>query len=232
MYLDAANKVREIVSYSIVDSGEAVKAKPVFEKWRHFPVSKFSRHDADCCKIARQWLLAMDFSQLNGGSVLTGPRWIRQRYDWGPTKWRIYWCEAVERKSLDCGAQAALASEVFKMRGVKSYPVQLVQQYSNEATSQWSKKWNGEDTSIHWINDDLIYHEGCAVSVCENDLKLWDASAGCWLNPQTFSGYGSLRAVRLFAARKTPAYFNWGNHRIIPNQWQNIEQKQMEFTSI
>ena len=219
MYLDA---VKRIVEFNVNDSVESPKTSSVFEKWQHFPISKFSHHGGSCCEIAREWLLAMDFSHLNGGSVLSGPRWIRQRFNWGPTRWQIHWCEAIEQKSLDCGAQAALANEVFSMRGVGSYPIQLVQQYSKGTTNQWLKRWDDEDTSVHWINEDLIYHEGCAVAVGEGEIKIWDASAAWWINPQHFAGYGGLRAVRIFAGHNAPASVKWGNHRILPNQWQKI----------
>lgn len=194
-----------------------------FDKWQNFPVSRISHHGQMCCEIAREWLNAMDYSQLNTGSIFTGPRWIRQRYNWGPTTWQIHWCEVVRQTSLDCGAQSALAQEVFTARGVKSYPVQLVQEYSKDATQQWSHKWNGAETSVFWINENLIYHEGCAVETGnENEIKLWDASSAWWINPKQFGGYGGLRAVRLFSSPDDLTNFKWGEHRIAANEWQEI----------
>lgn len=219
MYLDEVSKT---LDYPVNDSAESTLKKPVFEKWRNFPISKISHHGKPCCEIALEWLSAMDFSHLNGESVLTGPRWIRQRYNWGPTNWKIHWCEAVKRKNLDCGAQAALAQKVFKSRGVKSYQVQMVQQYSKEATDQWQKRWNRAETSTHWINKDLIYHEGCAVVIDEGEIKIWDSSAAWWVHSQQFGGYGSIRAVRLFAPKEFSGSLNWGDYRIHPNKWQEI----------
>ena len=193
-----------------------------FEKWQDFPISQISHHGNVCCEIAREWLSAMDFSNLNGGSAMTGPRWIRQYYNWGPTRWQIHWCEAIRQSALDCGAQAALANEVFAVRGVESYPVQLVQQYSKEATEHWSQKWDRQETSTHWINEDLIYHEGAAVVAGDNEIKIWDASAGWWINPRQLGGYGSLRALRLFSGQADAPEFVWGEHKIAPNQWQQI----------
>lgn len=195
----------------------------VFEKWRDFPASRISHHGGICCEIAREWLLSMDFSQLNGGSLLTGPRWIRERYDWGPTQWQIHWCEAVERKALDCGAQAAFATEVFRSRGVEAYPTQLVQRFSAEATAQWAHKWNGEETSLHWLNEDVIYHEGSAVVFGAGDeIKIWDASAAWWIHPNQAGGYGSLLALRIVGAPTASDGYKWGGHRIRPNEWQEI----------
>jgi hypothetical protein len=216
MFLDAVNTISKM-------NNDIVETDDLYEKWQHWAASKISHHGGTCCEIAREWLFAMDFSHLNGGSILSGPRWIRQRYNWGPTHWAIYWCEAVQQNALDCGAQAALANEVFSVRGVKSYPVQLVQQFTKEATNQWSLRWDGEDTAVQWIKDDLIYHEGCAIVADNNEIKIWDASAAWWINPKQFGGYGSLLAVRLFAAPNDPDSFQWGDNFIAANEWQKIK---------
>ena len=217
MSLDAVRTKNDFVANTVNES------KTVFEKWENFPVSVISHHGTACCEIAREWLFAMDFSKLNAGSLITGPRWIRQRYSWGPTRWQIHWCEAIHKKTLDCGALAAFAHAVFEMRGVKSFRVQLVQQFSLEATAQWLKKWNAEETSVHWINNDSIYHEGCAVLVKDNEIKLWDASAGWWIDPKQCSGYGALLALRVIDNDfEKPEFFKWGTHCIVPNQWQRI----------
>lgn len=224
MFLDAVNKTtKDFDAGGFGAAAAAAAAKTVFEKWRDFPFSRISHHGQICCETAREWLNAMDFSNLNGDSILTGPRWIRQRYDWGPTKWQVYWCEAVCKKSLDCGAQAALALEVFKTRGVKTYPAQLVQEFSRDATNQWAHKWNAAETSRFWINENLIYHEGCAVETGnDTEIKLWDASAAWWINPKQSGGYGGLRAARLFASNDDAPEFKWGEHRIAANVWQEM----------
>lgn len=202
------------------------------EKWREFPFSTIRHHGELCCDVAREWVLSTDFSQLNGGSTLTGPRWLRQRYSWGPSPWPMHWCEAVERKTLDCGALASLAHEVFAARGVKSFPAQFIQQYTSEATRHWRQKWAGEDCSPHWLENDLIYHEGNAVLTGADEIRLWDASAGWWVNPKQFGGYGGVVAVKVFAAGAgTPAAFRWGTHLIEPNRWHEIEAARADFAA-
>jgi hypothetical protein len=193
-------------------------------RWQDFPYSRISHHDAPCCHIAREWVVAMDFAQLNGGNLASGPRWLRQKYKWGPTAWPAFWCQIVREKSIDCGAHAALAHEVFTARGQTSFPAQLVQQYSADATSQWRGKWSDQDVSCHWIDEDVIYHEGTALLVGDEDVKLWDASAGAWINPRQAGGYGSLIAVRVFAEGQFGGGdgFRWGERRIKPNQWVGI----------
>lgn len=205
-------------------------ADSAIAKWQHFPHSAISHHGQACCEVAREWVLSMDYTQLSAGNPLTGPRWLRQRYNWGPSPWPLYWCEAVKRQTLDCGALASLAHEVFTARGVKSYPVQLIQEYSTDATTQWHMRWSGDEISAHWIEENLIYHEGCAVSLNEREVRVWDASAGWWINPNQFEGYGSLLVLRIIAnGADASATFQWGSHQIAPNRWQTIERKRSGF---
>ena len=214
MSLGEVNELREVNETDLVDVGGAIA------KWEHFPASAILHHGKPCCGVAREWIFSTDYSQLNGENPLTGPRWLRLKYKWGPSRWPISWCEAVRRKTLDCGALASMANEVFLMRGVKSYPAQFVQQYTEEATRHWRESWEGDDASDHWIKEDLIYHEGCAVVVREGEIRLWDASAGWWMNPKQFGGYGALVALRVFAPQ---ADFSWGEHRVVPGRWQKIQ---------
>jgi hypothetical protein len=195
------------------------------ERWQHFPYSCFSHHNAACCEVAREWIIANDFAQLNGGDLKTGPRWLRQKYEWGPSTWPMHWCEVVERDVIDCGAHAALAHEAFTARGVTAFRAQFVQIYSADATAQWRKKWGDEKVSDHWLTDDAIYHEGNALLVGDDEVKLWDASAGWWINArQAGGGYGSLAAVRIFANGQWGGGdgFRWGDHRIKPNEWHQL----------
>ncbi len=149
---------------------------------------------------------------------MAGPRWLRQRFDWGPGIYPIFWCEVLKKKKLDCGVHAALAHEVFTRRGIRSLRVQLVQEFSTDAASQWSSAWKFDKAVTDWIRDDHIYHEGCAVHVGKNRLKLWDSSAGCWIDPKTTNGYGSVRALRI-ASRETGNGLYWGPHPITTNTW-------------
>jgi hypothetical protein len=193
-------------------------------RWETFPYSCFSHHGDSCCEVAREWVTAMDFAQLNGGDLSSGPRWMRAKYEWGPSSWPMHWCEVVDRKVIDCGAHAAMAHEAFAARGVTAFRAQFVQRYSADATDQWRSKWGEDQVSDHWIDEDVIYHEGNALLVGEDEVKLWDASAGWWINPRQAGGYGSLVAVRIFAQGQWGGGdgFRWGEHRIKPNEWHQI----------
>ncbi|HEX8640263.1 MAG TPA: hypothetical protein VF704_03805 [Allosphingosinicella sp.] len=197
------------------------KAADPCARWRDFPFSRLSHHGEACCEVAREWIVAMDFAQLNGGDPLAGPRWLRQKYEWGPSPWPMHWCELVKRKVIDCGAHAALAQEAFEARGVTAFRAQFVQLYGGDALDQWRCRWGEEEVSDHWIGDDVIYHEGNALLIGEDEVKLWDASAGWWLNPRQRGGYGSVAAVRIFAEGQYGGGdgLAWGERRLKPGDW-------------
>ena len=214
--------------YLVADNGEPVQEEGdaprqcPSARWENFPFSSLWHHGQACCDIAREWVIANDFAQLNGGDLLSGPRWLREKYQWGPSAWPLHWCDAVSRKSIDCGAHAALAHEAFSARGVTAYRAQFVQRYSAEATSEWRRKWGDDQVSDHWITENFIYHEGNALLIGDDEVKLWDGSAGWWLNPRQVGGYGSVAAVRIFADARDGATLRWGGHSIAPNVWHQL----------
>ena len=224
MYLDAVRNISPDTNLNAAAKpAETSDKKTVFEHWKNWHPSQISHHLKLCCEIAREWITATDFSALNGDCVLTGPRWLRQRFNWGASTFPIYWCEAVRRDTLDCGALAALAHEVFTARGVRSHRVQLVQKFSNVATSQWTNNWSENCAPLPWIKDDLIYHEGCAIETGEREIKVWDASAGWWVDSKPANGYGALLAIRLSGSDLQPnADYKWGEQIIRPNEWKEI----------
>lgn len=213
-----------------VNEPDFVDAVAAIKKWQDFPASVIQHHGAACCRIAREWIFSIDYTQLNGEDSLTGPRWLRQKFKWGASKWPIHWCEAVAEKTLDCGALAAIANEIFQAREARSYPAQFIQQYTEDSARHWYKKWDGDEDSVHWIKDDLIYHEGCAVVARNNEIKVWDPTASWWMNPKQFGGYGGVLALRIFASgSESSNAFNWGAQRILPNRWQRIERAHGDF---
>lgn len=201
-----------------------VRAPRPSERWLDFPYSQLSHHKAACCDIARDWVLAMDFGQRSDADLSSGPRWLRQRYKWGPSPWPMHWCEAVRRKVLDCGAHAALAHAVFTGRGLVSFPAQLVQRYSETATEQWRDSWSKEEVSCHWLDGSHIYHEATALMVGNAEVKIWDSSAGSWISPRQSGGYGSLVELRIFmnGAAAPLRRLRWGERTIEPNVWNAV----------
>ncbi len=213
--------------YLVADNplAEAAEDGPApFARWQDFPISYLSHHGEQCCEAARLWFGAMDFAQLNGSLRSSGPRWIRHKFNWGPSAWPLHWCEAVEAESIDCGAHAALAEEAFASRGVASLRAQFVQSYDANAISQWRGRWGAEGVSQHWLADKYIYHEGNAVLAAGQDIKLWDGSAGSWVTPSHAAGYGSVLAVRIATSQDTAEHLDlkWGDYSIRTGRWQAL----------
>ena len=225
MYLDAVSRSAETEEMALIGAG--TKRGEVFEPWADWPPSEISHHGKICCETAREWLNATDFTSLSGGDLLTGPRWIRHQFKWGPSRFPIYWCEAVRKKRLDCGALAALSHEVFSARGVTSFRVQFVQQFTGVATGQWSCSWGKADVPVGWIRDDLIYHEGVAVSLEGPRIKVWDSSAGWWVDRARPEGYGSVVAIRVFAPEEMGELV-WGERTLTPNKWEDFTEGLVE----
>jgi hypothetical protein len=193
------------------------------ERWRYSPSSVILHHGKSCCTIAREWLFATDHSQLNGQHQLMGPRWLRKKYNWGPSQWPMTWCQAVEQDSLDCGALAAVTKEILTARKVGCHSVQLIQQYSEDTASHWSSKWTNHPASTHWIQGALIYHEACAVEIGKKEIAIWDPSAGWWANPKQFGGYAAILALRLKTDHGHVGKLAWGEHQIVSGEWQIIQ---------
>ena len=192
--------------------------------WRYRAASVLLHHGKSCCAVAREWTFATDYMQLNGEHELTAPRWLRARYKWGPSKWPLSWCEAVEKKTLDCGALSAMACAVFTARGITAYPAQLIQIYSEQSAKHWLANWSAEDAPADWVNNGLAYHEACAVVIDKNVIKIWDPTAACWVNPPQFSGYSSVLAVRVIAwPLPSATTLTWAGNEIQCNEWQKIK---------
>jgi hypothetical protein len=214
----------EAKSLSIEPVAEPGRRCEYVNRWEDFPYSRLSHHGTACCELAREWVIAMDFAQLGGANLVSGPLWLRIRFKWGPSSWPMHWCEVVERDTLDCGAHAALACTAFTARGLAAFPVQLVQTYSAEAGEHWHDIWAAENVSCHWLDGDHIYHEATGVVTGANELGIWDGSTGSWVNAlQSGGGYGSLVALRVLCGQAAgQADLSWGSRTIKTNRWNQL----------
>ena len=43
--------------------------------------------------------------------------------------------------------------------------------------AKWSSSWQNTDQQLRWMNDDLIYHEDCAIALDTDKIKICDAPA-------------------------------------------------------
>lgn len=217
MYLEGVSSIETVPT---ANGNGHYHVEQVFEPWKDWAPSQISHHGAICCEIAREWIVSMDHSAMGGdSSAVTGPRWLRQKFKWGASSFPIHWCEVVRRKVVDCGVHAALAFEVFSARNVKTFRVQVVQEFTEVATTQWSHSWN-KGEALPWTKKNLIYHEGCAIATDGHNVKVWDPSAGWWIDPKASTGYGAVLAIRISGENLLDdLYLSWGPFKLAAGQW-------------
>jgi hypothetical protein len=199
--------------------------------WLDHCGSEITYHDGDCCRQARSWFLGWARSMDSASLVEAGvraPTWLSQRFEWGPSRWPIAWCELIEQKVIDCGVFAALAREVFQDQGLSVFPAQVVLQYGEKCTQHWSAFWKLDplETKAHhrtedshelfpWIGVRHVYHEICVVESSPGVARFYDSTWGNWYLPHPSSGFGAVLAIRSFA----PQALSWGKYEVESGEW-------------
>lgn len=208
--------------YSVEGEFEQRELKVAIAAFTHRQPSPLLSHAADCCLIAKEWFLAMDRGLRVGDSEREPPRWLREYFEWGPSRWPLYWCEATQRDVLDCGGLAALARESFIARGIPALPTQLIRLHSKEDSSQWEAVWSKEGLRADWIHEPYIYHEAVAV-VRRETLHVWDPSGSFWIDPELRLGYTCTVAIRVIStSSEVPNSFLWGRYHLFANSWKSV----------
>lgn len=180
--------------------------------------SCIAHHLDTCCQVARSWFVGTDKSSLIAQTASSMPVWIRERYQWGPSVWPMYWCQAISSETLDCGVLAALTRESLHARSVQVLPAQLIVWVTEQDCTHWSRIWQDKDIPCNWIVSPFLYHEVCAIlSESGNEIKLWNPSDNCWIDPNQAIGYWRPVALRVLAER--PTTVQWGNREVRMNDW-------------
>jgi hypothetical protein len=183
--------------------------------WATWVPSMLSHHGEDCCSTARAWFLAMNRSLWRGHG---GPGWIAQRFPWGPVRWPLHWCTAMEAKELDCGAHAALTIEAFQSRGVRALPVQLVQRQEPHYLPHFHGRWAAGGAVLEWAARGATYHEACAT-IAGGRAEVWDATVSAWLSPDHIRGVTSIAAIRIGGPIVTGEEVLWRGLRVPLGEW-------------
>jgi hypothetical protein len=207
---------------SVGDSSIQLELRTAIAAFASNRPALLQEHDHECCLTAKKWFLAMDSASRMGNGALEPPTWLRERYQWGPSLWPIYWCEAVRSRVLDCAALAFLARESYKARGVPVLPALLVRRYSEQDAQQWRALWRAASCYTNWILRRCVYHE--AVMVLEGEEgHLWDPSDGHWLDPELSLGYAGVVAMQVVGAQPGgPEVVRWGTHDLVVNTWASL----------
>lgn len=180
------------------------------------PASLLVGHEANCCQLAQSWFRGMARSLADEA---VGPRWITARWCWGPGRWPLAWCEAVQRIELDCGALAHFAEVAFQEAGQSVIRLQLVETHTTEQCAQWTARWQSVPEAPPWIWGNLVYHEAVGV-LSGGQLRLWDSTDGRWRDPADEAG--KLRAIRLVRTSegpKPPESLNWAGRALPIGRW-------------
>jgi hypothetical protein len=183
--------------------------------WADWAPSQLAHHGEACCTTARAWFRAMNRSMWRGQD---GPTWIAHRFPWGPTRWPLHWCEALEAEELDCGAHAALTTESFRAFGVRVEPVQLVQRQERHHLPHFHGWWAQGSASPNWAGDGAAYHEACAT-LTDGRAEVWDATVNAWLTPDHVEGLRSIAAVRIGGPQPTGELVRWRGWEIPLGEW-------------
>jgi len=180
-------------------------------------------HGRNCCKVARDWFGALDRSMRGSEDGTGAPAWLRMRFEWGPSTWPTYWCEAIERRVSDCGTLAALARESFCRRGVAAFPAQVVRLFSDSDRKQWERAWQKACCCTDWIHGAYVYHEAVAV-IRSGIVRVWDPTEVAWVEPELQACYAGVVAIRIIAtSSQSTRELAWGRHRLTINTWAQLE---------
>ncbi len=199
------------------------------------PVSVLMMHPGRCCEVARAWFRTLARSVV---AVHPGPpMWIRERWEWGPTSWPVYWCDLAKRDKLDCGALAALAREACLAVGNEVRAVQLLERFDTTTIENWRTLWGAE--AEQWTFGDLVYHEAVALLAVPQaarpeeearaplvKVRIWDPTDLHWVEGNSTTGLGSLVALRVCAgqglAKKHSDIggFRWDGVCLRPCTWE------------
>ena len=97
----------------------------------------------------------------------------------------------------DCGLMAALSTEVYRWRGARALPVQLVLHFNRWSTRGWANLWRKAGLEAHWCQGDVAYHEVTGVIDATGALSLWDALGRFWIPIPNSTTYEGIVAIRL-----------------------------------
>lgn len=219
----------EAEPYAFPQSALGSDLSEAVARWKTQSPSHLSHHRARCCDMARAWFTALDYSldPLQGpASRIAGPRWILDRFVWGPSAWPLHWCEAVESFRLDCGALSAFAREIYLQRSVTAAPAQVIQRYSKQAIASWRSRWASDLDPFEWLAQDHIYHEAVAVFPDGAGVRIWDPSNGCWIAHDHTKGYGSVVGIKVTPPSPSldGAAARWGDRVLRLGAWNDIEE--------
>jgi hypothetical protein len=194
----------------------------ILQAWGDITCSRLENHGGNCCRTVRAWLHGVDRALRSDSSQM--PSWVSDRYDWGPNRWPLYWCDIPKLEHLDCGAMAGLCWDFMHTRGLPVLSCQLLAEYTEESVEHWQHSWESAGLSATWAAGRHCYHEVCAL-LTGTAVRLWDSTDNTWLParcPSTSPTYGQIAAVRITAEPslcKNGDILQWGDISLTVGEW-------------
>ena len=183
-----------------------------------WPESSVPIIHGSCCLVAREWMRGMDqsLSRSDVGHV-TRPLWLRERYEWGPRRWPMAWCDFPDSDTLDCGAFSAVTTDLYRVRGESASTVQLIFRYPQQTVDMWHALWSSAGCTPHWIRGHHIYHEATALFRPDGTIEIWDSSVNKHLSSRDLTG-NPIVAIRVFADAPQ-SHLQWDRNPVTNGEW-------------
>ncbi|MSU52555.1 MAG: hypothetical protein EXS41_04055 [Opitutaceae bacterium] len=181
-------------------------------------------HPGRCCLLAREWFCAQSRAH-HEVSGLPAP-WLRERWMWGPQHHPDYWCEVVERTTIDCSALAALTCESLRAIGEPVATVQMIEHFDPSTVQNWAHYWR-EHGGAYWLSGSTSYHVAVAVRAPGSPgIRIWNPTVECFSEQRPLAGYGSIAAVRMLVDADSGlapgGAFAWRGLHLRANDWNIV----------
>ena len=188
------------------------------------PYSELLERDRRAAQAVRAWLRGHDIAFMGRAGELTPPVWIARKFRWGPHAWPVYWDDVAAMPALDCGAMAALTTEVVRMRGQAAFPMQLVLRFTERTVRHWTALWrrNGQ-ADIRWCSGIYAYHEATGIPDARGRMRIWDPLGRFWLPVVSNPGIEGVVALRFHAEPGHEAQSCWmANEPVQSGVWYAV----------
>jgi hypothetical protein len=177
-----------------------------------------------CCRLAKKWLLnthrSLSFNRTQTSEIIA-PTWLPNHFKWGPTQWPLGWCEAIQRREIDCGVFAAFAELIFQDVNLEVYRGQILLDQPRTMTEQWSANWSHIPMSFPWFGACEVYHEVVAVTTNGHDIRVYDPTEAVWVGPRLGFGFNKTIGISI----DSPQVFDWGAYEVGLGKWLRLERK-------
>lgn len=186
--------------------------------------------EAPADMAAALWLKSMDIAFRRRVGASMPPVWLYEKFKWGPHRWPVQWRDITRMPYHDCGLMAALSTEIYRLRGYRVMPAQLVLHFNSQSTRGWTGLWRSAGLTPHWCDGEFAYHEGTAVVDKDNELHIWDALGRFWLPIRESLSYEGIVAFRLISdpAVEIPLP-TMKSCQVTPDHWYSVRDFRKDF---